>query len=323
MDSFSEGKKALVAIQCTAYNHSQYIRQTLDGFVQQKTNFPFVAIVHDDASTDGTDEIIKEYAKKYPDIILPIYEKENQYSKHDGTLRKIMNDACDALGVKYIALCEGDDYWIDPLKLQKQVDFLESHKNYSMCVTNSWNLEHDTLTPSKWNVKNDRDLSIEEIILNGGLFIATASLVFRRSIHRELPDETIALHVGDYPLQIFMAYKGNVRMLADNTCVYRIASTGSWTEKIKKNQFDYSKVSTQTQKEMFLLDTMDRLTNYKYTDSFKKRKNLYSYNANFFFKATDCLKYFIKDPATILANNSAIHILLSFLPKGLKQRKFK
>lgn len=119
----------LVSIRCITYNHEQYIRQCLDGFVMQKTDFPFVAIVHDDASTDGTAEIIREYAEKYPDIIKPIYEKENQYCKHDGSLERIMNAACTG---KYIALCEGDDYWTDPHKLQKQVDFLESNPDYGM-----------------------------------------------------------------------------------------------------------------------------------------------------------------------------------------------
>lgn len=95
----------------------------------QKTDFPFVAIVHDDTSTDKTAEIIKEYAEGYPNIILPIYEDENQYSK--GTLGKVMSEACKATGAEYIAMCEGDDYWTDPLKLQKQVDFLELHLEYS------------------------------------------------------------------------------------------------------------------------------------------------------------------------------------------------
>ncbi len=120
----------LVAIKCTVYNHEPYLRDCLDGFVMQQTDFPFVAVVHDDASTDHSADIIREYAEKYPDIIRPIYETENQYSR--GTLSQIMNDAVDATGAKYIALCEGDDYWTDPKKLQKQVDFLETHSEYDM-----------------------------------------------------------------------------------------------------------------------------------------------------------------------------------------------
>lgn len=119
----------LVSIQCLVYNHEPYLRQCLDGFVMQKTNFRFEAVVHDDASTDGSAAIIREYAAKYPDIIKPIYETENQYSKHDGSLRRIVNSA---LRGKYVAMCEGDDYWIDPLKLQKQVDFLEAHPDYTL-----------------------------------------------------------------------------------------------------------------------------------------------------------------------------------------------
>ena len=123
----------LVAIHCLAYNHEPYIRECLDGFIMQKTNFKFVAIVHEDASTDRTATIIKEYAEKYPDIIKPIYETENQYSKKDGTIQRIMSDAIEATGAKYVAMCEGDDYWIDPYKLQKQVDFMEANPEYVLC----------------------------------------------------------------------------------------------------------------------------------------------------------------------------------------------
>ena len=107
-------RKPLVAIKCLVFNHEPYLRDCLEGFVMQQTDFPFVAIVHDDASTDHSADIIREYAAKYPDIILPIYETENQYSKHDGSLGRIMNTAVDATGAKYVAMCEGDDYWTDP-----------------------------------------------------------------------------------------------------------------------------------------------------------------------------------------------------------------
>lgn len=117
-----EEQPLMVTIRCITYNHEPYIRQCLEGFIMQKTNFRFEAIVHDDASTDGTANIIREYAEKYPDIIKPIFETENQYSKLDGSIQRIMSEHIHG---KYVAMCEGDDYWIDPLKLQKQVDFLE------------------------------------------------------------------------------------------------------------------------------------------------------------------------------------------------------
>lgn len=126
-----DNRPIMVTIRCAAYNHEPFIRQCLDGFVMQQTNFRFEAIVHDDASTDGTADIIREYAEKYPDVIKPIYETENQYSKRDGSLGRIMDAHTRG---KYVAMCEGDDYWTDPLKLKKQVDFLESHPGYVVCV---------------------------------------------------------------------------------------------------------------------------------------------------------------------------------------------
>lgn len=128
-----EDNKPLVAIHCLVYNHEPYLRDCFDGFVKQRTNFPFVAIVHDDASTDGSAAIIREYEEKYPHIFKPIYETENQYSKKDGSIRRIMRKEIDATKAKYVAMCEGDDYWIDTLKLQKQVDFMESHPSYVLC----------------------------------------------------------------------------------------------------------------------------------------------------------------------------------------------
>ena len=121
----------LVSICCITYNHARFIRKCLDGFLIQETSFPIEILIHDDASTDGTDGIIREYADKYPDLILPLFETENQYSQ--GKQNKIDFYNYRRARGKYIAYCEGDDYWTDPLKLQKQVDFMESHPDYSVC----------------------------------------------------------------------------------------------------------------------------------------------------------------------------------------------
>lgn len=126
-----KSKEVLVSISCITYNHVQYIRQCLDGFLMQQTNFAFEVLIHDDCSTDGTTEIIKEYELMYPDIIKPIYEKENQYQQGKPSGSVVWNFP-RAQG-KYIAMCEGDDYWIDSLKLQKQVDFLDANPEYSFC----------------------------------------------------------------------------------------------------------------------------------------------------------------------------------------------
>ena len=227
----------MVSIRCLVYNHEPYLRQCLDGFVMQKTNFPFETIVHDDASTDGSAAIIREYAEKYPDIIKPIYETENQYSKHDGTLRRIM-DAAMHPGSKYVASCEGDDYWTDPDKLQKQVDFLESHPDYSMCC-NLTKVYDEGLNSFVDVVPPDRSgrLKPDEIINRGGLFIPTCSLLYRKQVKwPDYPDYCRKCHVGDYPLQIMCAMKGAVYCFDRQMSVYRINHPGSWSS--KQRQFD-------------------------------------------------------------------------------------
>lgn len=123
--------KPLVSICCLSYNQAKFIRQCLDGFLFQETTFPVEILIHDDCSTDGTAEIIQEYATKYPDKVFPIFEDENKYSHGWKGKMELFN--FDRTKGKYVAYCEGDDYWTDPLKLQKQVDFLEAHPEYSCC----------------------------------------------------------------------------------------------------------------------------------------------------------------------------------------------
>ncbi len=128
----------LVSISCITYNHENFIRAALEGFLMQETTFPVEILIHDDASTDETAAIIREYQQKYPDLIFPIYQTENQHSK--GIKISATYQFPRARG-KYIALCEGDDYWIDPLKLQKQVDFLEANHEYGICGTRYFDLK--------------------------------------------------------------------------------------------------------------------------------------------------------------------------------------
>jgi glycosyltransferase involved in cell wall biosynthesis len=125
-------KEPLVSICCTTYNHEKYIRDSIEGFLIQKTTFPIEIIIHDDASTDNTALIVKEYADNYPELIIPIFQTENQYSKG---IKPFYNYILPLIKGKYIAFCEGDDYWIDPYKLQKQVDILEANPEYSLCVS--------------------------------------------------------------------------------------------------------------------------------------------------------------------------------------------
>lgn len=222
----------LVSIRCLVYNHEDYIRDTLEGFVNQKTSFKFEAIVHDDASTDRSQSIIKEYADKYPDIIKPILEVENQYSKHDGSLRNIVNSACKG---KYYAYCEGDDYWKDPYKLQKQIDFLERHPQYSMCCTNASILSGDKELDWK-RFDETCDISIERMISGGGSLISTCTQVYRKEVIETYDklDFCLRCAVGDYPLQILSTLLGKVHYIHEKTSVYRYQAKGSWTIKSQR-----------------------------------------------------------------------------------------
>jgi len=136
----------LVTIICTTFNHEGFISEALEGFLIQKTTFPFEIIVHDDASTDNTQNIIKDFVEKYPLIVKPILQKKNQYSNKDVNIWSDFTFP-KALG-KYIALCEGDDYWIDELKLQKQVDFLENNKEYVITWTDYLSKKGTELLPN-------------------------------------------------------------------------------------------------------------------------------------------------------------------------------
>ena len=224
-------REVIVTIRCITYNHEPYIRQAIEGFVMQKTDFRFEAIVHDDASTDKTAEIIKEYAEKYPDIIKPIYETENQYSKHDGSLRRIMNNATRG---KYVAFCEGDDYWTDPLKLQKQVDFLESHPDYSMCFHNAMvHYENGNTENHLFAKLENREYQVEETVENW--IVPTASILLRSSIlsssYYKRVGESKKLVVGDNPLIRCCGMSGKIYGFKDVMGVYR-KQPGGWTENL-------------------------------------------------------------------------------------------
>lgn len=227
-------EQPLVAIRCITYNHEAYIRDALDGFVMQKTDFPYVAIIHDDASTDRTAEIIKDYEAKYPHIIKPIYETENQYSKRDGSLSRIMRDACIASRAKYIAVCEGDDYWTDPLKLQKQVDFLESHPDYSMCFHNALvHYENGNNEDHLFAKLENREYPVEETVENW--IVPTASILLNcsvlSSIYYKRVGESNKFVVGDNPLIRCCGMSGKIYGFKDVMGVYR-KQPGGWTENL-------------------------------------------------------------------------------------------
>ena len=229
----------LLTIRCLVYNHEPYLRQCLDGFVMQQTNFPFEAIVHDDASTDGSAAIIREYAEKYPDIIKPIYETENQYSKHDGSLRRIM-DAAMHPNSKYVASCEGDDYWTDPHKLQLQVDFLEAHPDYYMtCHAYTYYYEeskefvpHKFISGCALETFNGREFctpTIDNYFVFSEWFTQMLSIVRRNQVYVEEEKKSQYKPFFDYIACYYMMKFGKCAVFKDVMGVYRRQDGGVYT----------------------------------------------------------------------------------------------
>lgn len=267
--------EVLVSIKCMVYNHEPYLRQCLDGFVMQKTNFRFEAIVHDDASTDGTQDIIREYEKKYPDIIKPIYEVENQYRK--GTLRAIMDNAVSESS-KYIAICEGDDYWTDPYKLQKQVDYMEAHPDCSLVCSRTamYSEKQKRIIGEKYWYNHNQKLKTKEIIRRGGGAIPTVSVIYRKEIKDYYPEYCKRCATGDHPLQLMSAVKGYVFYLNDLTCVYRVHNSQSWIGRQKRRVADTARLKT-------LHSIIDMLKGFakdypQYRHAFKDRIAMYILN---------------------------------------------
>lgn len=210
----------VVSISCITYNHVPYIRQCLDGFMMQQTNFAFEVLIHDDASTDGTTEIIKEYERKYPDIIKPIYEEENQWVK--GRRGSAVFNFPRAKG-KYIAMCEGDDYWTDPLKLQKQVDFLESHSDFVM-VSHDYDVFLQSLTKYENNKNTHRKVYTLSDLISGFWPAQTLTVVFKKDAILSYGN----FQGGDVALFYFLLKSGKGFFIDDNMATYRIHDSGVW-----------------------------------------------------------------------------------------------
>ncbi len=219
----SENTNYLVSVCCITYNHEQYINGAIEGFLKQETKFPIEIIIHDDASTDKTADIIREYKKKNPGLIFPIIQEENQWSKG---IRPSPTYVWPRVRSKYIALCEGDDYWTDPDKLQKQVDFLEANPEYVVCYHNSdvVNEQGVLIKTSKLEPGLMRDASADE--LKKGFKILTQTMCFRNVI-REFPDEYSRGFGGDKFITSLLGSYGKGKYMGNiGNSVFRSHSGG-------------------------------------------------------------------------------------------------
>ena len=290
-----EPNKYKVCVECITFNHAPYIVDCMNGFTIQKTAFPYVCCIIDDASTDDEPQVIRKYIKEnfnMDDQSVVRIEETNDYvlwfAQH-----KINKNCYFAVyflkynhytvkknkglyvsdwhnNAKYIAFCEGDDYWSDSLKLQKQFDFMENHKECTLCFHSHYNLlPSNEIYVQKPSVIK-QFYKIEDIISSQGGFMATNSMFFLGNlINNEIkPDFWKNCPVGDAPVKLLLASKGLVGYIDEEMSVYRVLVSGSWTSKqqnIKNRRKHHVAI-------LKMYDEFDAYTGYKYHKVIKKKK---------------------------------------------------
>lgn len=231
---WSEPDDIKVSILCATFNQELYIEDTLKGFLIQDTAFAFEIIIHDDASSDKTQQIIKKNHQLYPQIIKPMLQSENQYSK--GNFKPSAHMAKFSKGL-YIALCEGDDYWTDKKKLTKQYELLENHLEINLCVHDPKTIDaQGGLSDYQFKVRGDsiHIVPFVEIFREFSQFAPTASMMMRACILKNLPDFFYRAPVGDFFLEVFSGQNG-VLYIPEKMSIYRRESENSWSSDVLKD----------------------------------------------------------------------------------------
>lgn len=261
----------MVTLWCNTYNHSQFIEDALFGFINQKTNYNFEVIVFDDASTDGTSEIVRDYAKKHPNLIKAYIAKKNTYGTN--IRRQMLNSLKkEAIHGEYIALCEGDDYWIDEHKLQKQVDYLENHVECSLTghcakIVNMIDVTNDSQFVPMANFRMIEGIvDNEEIILRKDGPIPTASFVMRKEVYFKEKDFP-QCDIGDWPTLLFAITKGYIYYFKKEMSVYRYLTDNSWTKEMLSEPYE---IFLHNLKMVIFFAKYDIYTNSRYTYSISK-----------------------------------------------------
>jgi len=235
-------QEVMVSVICLVYNHAPYLRQCLESVVAQETDFRYEVIVHDDASTDGSADIIREFEAAYPDVIRPIYQTENQYSKRIPISYTYMYPAAKG---KYIAMCEGDDYWCDVHKLQMQFDAMEADPSCTLCVHTVQGVNVDGTPNGKQfpqkapcgDVIRGADLIAD--VLNGTAYpFQTSGYFYRKEFYWPRREETefmFRVRTGDTTRLLYLGHHGDIRFIDKVMSCYRMNVAGSWSVKNKAN----------------------------------------------------------------------------------------
>lgn len=278
--------KYMVCTICATFNHSPYIVDAMNGFTMQETTFPVYYLITDDASTDGEPEVIKQYLADHFQTPYRIEETEDynlicanhntnpnctfivfllKYNHYSIKKSKLPYQSEWRDNAKYIALCEGDDYWTDSNKLQKQTDFLEKHPKHTMCIhafrRDSYDGSRITSTEI-YKYSNDVEIIPDKDVINGtGMFGATASMVYRKAAVNNYPDWAIRAPVGDRPLKFVLFARGHIAYINEVMSVYRIGVVGSWTLRVNRN---HKAEKENRRKFVQLLNDFDAWTDKKY-----------------------------------------------------------
>lgn len=224
-----------VTILCLAYNQEKFIKQALDGFLMQQTDFAFEVIINDDASTDNTAKIIKEYSRATPEVIKPIFQKTNQFSSGSA---EFINKMFRAAKGEYIAFCEGDDFWTDPTKLQRQVDFLESHPDHALCfhpvrVFFENGEEEDSIYPEDNEASK---FTVAELLKRN--FIQTNTVMYRRQNYKNLATNIMP---RDWYWHLYHAQFGKIGFINRTMAAYRRHKGGVWWTSFKNRDMFWRK----------------------------------------------------------------------------------
>jgi len=212
-----EGTKPVVSIFCLTYNHEEYIQDAIESFLIQKTTFPVKIFIHDDASSDGTSKIIREYEEKYPILISTVIQKQNRYKKDRFSF---FFEQLRELEGKYIALCEGDDYWTQPDKLQRQVGILENDPSVSLVFHNAW-VRHPESRRDYFQCQQlEKERFTLADVISREWFVPSASMVFRAS-NRLMEELAPISFAGDMILLLSAARCGDLAFIDQVWSVYR------------------------------------------------------------------------------------------------------
>jgi glycosyltransferase involved in cell wall biosynthesis len=253
----TDKQNIMVSVSMITYNHEKFIAEAIEGVVMQKTDFPFELVIGEDCSTDNTRAICIEYQQKYPDIIKLRLPETNQ-----GMMLNWINNINFGQG-KYTALCDGDDYWTDPYKLQKQVDFMEANPDFAICSHKVHTLMCGHLDE---NIEMERDVLTTEDLIRKDWGLLTASIFFRKDAHKT-PDWYYTVKNGDFALQLIVSLSGKIKFLPEYMAVYR-QHLGGMSSTLKP--------LNQTAWMVYLLHEFDKYTNHKYRKEIIERiKRMY------------------------------------------------